>query len=395
MSNVTVKESAPGLAVAQVEASGATHTAREIAQQPQLWPQVARLVAGDAHLAGFVAPLRGDASVRVVLTGAGTSAYIGECLAPALLRALSCRVEAVATTDLVASPATWLSSPARTLLVSFARSGNSPESVAAVELAEQLLTRRAHLIVTCNREGELYRRAGAMRDTCALLLPPATNDQSFAMTSSFSCMLLAAATALGVMPVDSARIAQLGELATQVLETWEEFIQELVSTKFERVVYLGSNELKGLAREASLKMLELTDGQVVSVADSPLGFRHGPKTVLNGRALVVLFLSNDAHTRRYELDLLQELRRDAVAGRVVALSNLADLPPHADSRVLAGAGSCRLSDLELCLPYVVFAQSLAMLRSLSLGLSPDRPNAAGTVNRVVQGVSIYPFGSAR
>jgi len=395
MSNVTVKESAPGLAVAQVEASGATHTAREIAQQPQLWPQVARLVAGDAHLAGFVAPLRGDASVRVVLTGAGTSAYIGECLAPALLRALSCRVEAVATTDLVASPATWLSSPARTLLVSFARSGNSPESVAVVELAEQLLARRAHLIVTCNREGELYRRAAAMRDTCALLLPPATNDQSFAMTSSFSCMLLAAAIALGVMPADAGRIAQLGELAMQVLESWDTFMHDLVSTKFERVVYLGSNELKGLAREASLKMLELTDGQVVSMADSPLGLRHGPKTMLNARTLVVLFLSNDAYTRRYELDLLQELRRDAVAGRVVALSNRTDLPPHADTRVLAGADSCRLSDLELCLPYVVFAQSLAMLRSLSLGLSPDRPNVAGTVNRVVQGVSIYPFGSAR
>jgi tagatose-6-phosphate ketose/aldose isomerase len=50
-----------------------------------------------------------------------------------------------------------------------------------------------------------------------------------------------------------------------------------------------------------------------------------------------------------------------------------------------------MTDLELCLPYVVFAQTLAVLRSISLGLSPDTPNAAGTVNRVVQGVSIHPF----
>ena len=378
-----------------MRAPDTSHTAREIAQQPALWSQVARQVAVDAKASAFLAPLLRDPSLRVVLTGAGTSAYIGECLAPALLRTLPCRVEAIATTDLVASPATWLHPRTRTLLVSFARSGNSPESVAAVELAERLVQRCAHLVVTCNREGELYRRAGTLRESHALLLPPATNDQSFAMTSSFSCMLLAAATALGVMPVDANRIAQIGELASQVLVGWEEFFRELVGTRFERVVYLGSNELKGLAREASLKMLELTDGQVVSMADSPLGLRHGPKTMLNARTLVVLFLSNDAYTRRYELDLLQELRRDAVAGRVVALSNLAELPPHADTRVLTGADPRRIDDLELCLPYAVFAQSLAMLRSLSLGLSPDRPNAAGTVNRVVQGVSIHPFGLER
>jgi len=170
-------------------------------------------------------------------------------------------------------------------------------------------------------------------------------------------------------------------------------------------VYLGSNELKGLAREASLKMLELTDGQVVSLAETPLGFRHGPKTILNGSSLVVVFLSNDAYTRQYDLDLLAELRRDAVATRVIALSNQTDVPQHPDTLMLTDAATsdggdgshvshATLSDLELCLPYAVFAQALAMLRSLSLGLSPDQPNSAGTVNRVVKGVSIYPYGRA-
>ncbi|MFO1467623.1 MAG: SIS domain-containing protein [Steroidobacteraceae bacterium] len=378
--------------------SCATHTAREIAQQPALWSQVAQLVSGDQRAWAFLEPLIHDPSMRVVLTGAGTSSYIGECLAPTLMRRLPGRVQAIATTDLVASPATWFESATRTLLVSFARSGNSPESVAAVDLAERLVSRCAHLIVTCNGEGELYRRSASLRSACALLLPPAANDQSFAMTSSFSGMLLAAATALGAMPAAPERMDTLGGLAAQVLDTWVPLMQELAGTGFERVVYLGSNELKALARESSLKMLELTDGQVVSVADSPLGFRHGPKTIVNGRTLIVMFLSNDAHTRRYELDLLCELRGDGVAGRIVALSNRADLPQHPDNRLLvpreAGAAD-PLGDLDLCLPYVVFAQSLAMLRSLSLGLSPDLPNAAGTVNRVVQGVTIHAFGSSR
>jgi tagatose-6-phosphate ketose/aldose isomerase len=168
-------------------------------------------------------------------------------------------------------------------------------------------------------------------------------------------------------------------------------LASLVHARFERVVYLGGNELKGLAREAALKMLELTNGAVVSISDSPLGFRHGPKTFLNGSTLVVAFLSSDPHARRYDLDLLTELRRDAVARRIIALSSRADDVQHADTVVL-GDEAAGLTDLELCLPYAVFAQALAMRYSLSLGLSPDNPNTAGTVNRVVQGVTIYPYG---
>jgi tagatose-6-phosphate ketose/aldose isomerase len=135
---------------------------------------------------------------------------------------------------------------------------------------------------------------------------------------------------------------------------------------------------------------------VVSIGESPLGFRHGPKTIVNGSTLVVTFVSNDAYTRQYDLDLLRELRSDAVAGRVVALTARRDDHDDPDTVVVdAGApGAGSLTDLELCLPYVAFAQTLALLRSISLGLSPDIPNAAGTVNRVVQGVSIHPFPSS-
>ena len=35
-----------------------------------------------------------------------------------------------------------------------------------------------------------------------------------------------------------------------------------------------------------------------------------------------------------------------------------------------------------------------ILQSLALGLTPDRPDPAGTVNRVVQGVTIHPWNGA-
>ena len=155
--------------------------------------------------------------------------------------------------------------------------------------------------------------------------------------------------------------------------------------------------------------------RIVALAETPLGFRHGPKTIVNGNTLVVMFLSNDPHARRYELDLLRELRADGVASRILALHSaggdadavladavladavLADTAP-ADAGMsddLVVPGALAASDLALCFPYAVFAQTFAFLQSLTLGLRPDTPNARGGVNRVVQGVSVYPWHPAR
>jgi tagatose-6-phosphate ketose/aldose isomerase len=381
-----------GLSATQIRSAGARWTAHEIAQQPKLWPQIARQVGTDAALQEWMAPLLGNPALRIVLTGAGTSSFIGECIAPALSRAAR-QAEAIPTTDIVASPQGTLASKAATLVVHFGRSGDSPESVAALELAERQIGQCHHLIVTCNAQGELSRRARGLRHAYSIVLPEACNDQSFAMTSSFTGMLLAAGMALGALPMQAGRIEAIAALAAKTLTDHMPLAETLVRAQFDRVVFVGSNELKGLALESALKMLELTDGRVVSIGESPLGFRHGPKTIVNGSTLAVVFTSNDAYTRRYDLDLLRELRRDAVAGRVVALSARAAEPDGPDTLVLdAGAlTGGPLTDLELCLPYVAFAQTLALLRSMSLGLSPDIPNVAGTVNRVVQGVSIHPF----
>jgi tagatose-6-phosphate ketose/aldose isomerase len=376
-----------GLNPVQLEKSGAQWTAREILQQPGIWQELEGHIRSDAESVGiFLAPLLQRADLRIVLTGAGTSAYIGMCLAPALVKHCRRAVSAIATTDITAGAANYLLADVPTLLVSFARSGNSPESEAALDLAESCVAECYHLIVTCNAEGALYRRAARMPNARVILLPEETNDRSFAMTSSFSAMLLAAALTFK-LPLNISPDA-LAEATREQRDSWLPRIQNIVAERFERIIYLGANELQGLARESALKMLELTDGNVVSMADTPLGFRHGPKTILNSKALVVLFLANDRHGRRYDLDLLSELRAEAIAGRVLAVMARHDgSAPHADD-VLVG-GLDHASDLALCLPYAVFAQSLALMQSLALGMRPDSPNAAGTVSRVVKGVSIY------
>jgi tagatose-6-phosphate ketose/aldose isomerase len=376
----------PDFTTAQLEARGAGWTAREIAQQPALWADVARLVATQrAMLDPFLVPLLLDPSIRIVFTGAGTSSFIGDCLAPAVGAHLRRRVESVATTDIVSGPERRLQRDVPTLLVSFARSGNSPESVASVDLAEQIVAKVHHLIITCNPEGELAKRAPQLRSARVLMLPDATNDRGFAMTSSFSSMVLVAGLIFGVIRDQS--VAAICRAADSLLPNAWSLAQRLVAREFHRVIYLGSNELSGLASEAALKLLELTDGQLVASAESTLGFRHGPKTIINNRSLVVLMLSNDAYTRAYDEDLLAELRRDARAGEVLALS-ARDVKEGEPVRI---EGMSEASDLELALLYVLIAQTFALTQSLALGLTPDRPNAAGVVNRVVQGVTIHPW----
>jgi tagatose-6-phosphate ketose/aldose isomerase len=177
----------------QLEARGAGWTAREIAQQPAVWKETGRIVGSHRKDANaFLQPLLGRPDLRIVLTGAGTSAFVEEILAPALSLRLGRRVDAVATTDIVSNPNEYFAEDLPTLLVSFARSGNSPESVAATALADRCLSECHHLVLTCDPDGQLYTDHAGGDRSLVLLMPAATNDQGFAMTSSFTSVVGAA-----------------------------------------------------------------------------------------------------------------------------------------------------------------------------------------------------------
>lgn len=375
-----------GTTEAELQATNAIWTAREIAQQPVMLQRTHALVAGlHAQLQAFVAPIAGNPAARVILTGAGTSAYIGQCLAPLLDRRLTARVDAVPTTDLVCAPQLYLDPEQPLLLVSFGRSGNSPESIAAVELAESLVRDVRHLVVTCNAQGKLA--SAPVAHAMTIQLPDETHDTSFAMTSSFSCMMYATAAALLPAGELDARIDPIAQATEAVIEDALPLLQTLANAHHDRVVYLGSGLFQGLAREATLKLGELTNGAVATCYDSPLGFRHGPKTFVTGDTLVVVFVSNDPYTRRYDHDLIDELRRDGVAARVIEISAQPRASALADT--LAVPGLEHASDLDLLWPYIAAAQIYAFLHSRVRGVTPDNPNPAGIVNRVVQGVQLY------
>jgi tagatose-6-phosphate ketose/aldose isomerase len=369
---------------------GAASTYREITQQPAVWREVAGMLsARSAEVAAFLEPLLARPDLRIMLSGAGTSAFAGEVLRPALERSLGRRVDAVATTDIVSNPRDVFAEDVPTLLVSFARSGDSPESVAATRLAQQCLGPVHQLILTCNADGQLAREHAGSSSSLVLLMPPTANDRGFAMTSSFTSMLLAAWLVLSPAADRTDLAERLAAAAEQVLAE-AALLADLAARGYDRVVYLGSGPLGGLARESALKLLELTAGEVVSYYDTALGFRHGPKAVLRERTLVVVYLSNDVYTRRYDEDIAEELRA-AIGSENVLVVAAEHGDSAADAEVWRIRGLDDVSDAALAMPLAIVAQLLALQFSLERGRTPDNPFPDGEVNRVVQGVTIYPL----
>jgi putative AgaS family sugar isomerase len=368
------------------ELRGGEATIREISRQPDVWRELADLLAvRRAELDAFLAPLLARPELRVVLTGAGTSAFAGGVAAAALTRRLGRRFDAVATTDIVSSPLAAFGEDVPTLLVSFARSGNSPESTAATRLADQILSEVHHLVITCDENGALYREHEGAERSQVVLMPERSNDSGFAMTSSFTSMLLTALTLFTAS--DGAAIETVAEAAERVIAGRWEQLERIAARRYRRVVYLGSGPFAALAQEAALKLLELTAGQVVSFHDSSLGFRHGPKAVLDEETLALVFVSTDDYTRLYDLDIVKELRQVLGDEQVLVVT----AGEGGGDDVLQLEGLRQLDDAFTAVAAIVPAQILALSFAFEVGTTPDNPFPNGSVNRVVQGVEIHEF----
>lgn len=354
----------------------ASATWREIHAQPAIWRDWgAELAAQSAEIRDWIAA-RGI--THVLFCGAGTSAFIGQTLSAARPGALS--LAAVPTTDVVANPAETLRDDPHLLVVQFGRSGDSSETVATLDLLDAHFPRAHRLNVTCNPEGALATRAAVgPGEQRVLRLPAATHDSGFAMTSSYSTMLLSALACLDGTVDVAARMAALADAASAALP-----LLAAAPPRPARAVFLGSGALTGVAREAALKVLELTAGETMSAWDSTLGFRHGPKASVVGDTRVTVFVHPEAHTARYDRDVATEIAAQFPEARVTTIGG------EGCDVVLALTGDARW-DAVL---YVLAGQIWATLWSAELELNIDNPFAGqGNLTRVVSGVTIYPFAA--
>ena len=377
---------------------GATATAREIAQQGDCWGKIPALLAttNPALKTRLHAALH-DARATIAFSGAGTSAYVGDILAPAIQRHSRAHSLATASTDLVAQPAGKLPRDAHGFLFAFARSGNSPESVASLEKAATIAPELVPVAVTCNDRGALAEHCRSGHGYCCQM-PPETHDESFVMTSSFSTMTLFTAAlcreALDLPPPDFTALAVAQRHARDTYYT-SPALDALARAA--RIIYLGSDALYGAARESALKILEMTAGKIPTMAETTLGFRHGPKSLINNETAVCFFISSDPYSQQYDRDLALEVLGDGNAAYVhiyAPAAFLARYPEIAASRAHVTAFDAALDgqdDAALAPLYVQYAQMTGLRCALDAGISPDNPSPDGSVNRVVKGVTVYPY----
>ena len=334
-----------------------------------------------------------DENTRIVLTGAGTSDYVGDTVVLELNKKLNARVEAIATTDIVSNPKEYIEKDTKTILVSYARSGNSPESKGAYDLFENNVNNIFQIVITCNKDGDLAKKCINNEKNMLILMPEKSNDKSFAMTSSFSCMTLATLLVFDIENIEKNKefIEIVSLQAEEILDNrWLE-VKELVDYECDRVVYLGSGMLKGLCQEMALKNLELTSGKVTTVCESVLGFRHGPKSIINDKTLVIIMATNEEYTKLYDIDLIKEIHNDLGNHKltVITYENDEAMKENCSNYICINGES--VPNIYKVFNYMIFGQMFGYLSSLKLNISPDNPRPDGTVNRVVKGVVIHQY----
>ena len=378
----------------ELEKTGSLHTAMEISQQPELWTKTYELVRENkSRINSFVSKVLSISDIQVVLTGAGSSAFIGGILQGPFTKHTGHTARAVATTDLLTHPDYYINSGKPVLLVSFARSGNSPESMAVVSLLNSICRNVYHLIITCNAEGKLATDSGSEDKTLVLLLPRETDDKSLVMTSSFTSMLLAGLLIARIDEIEELRLQvnTLCRYGSRIISQFTSKLKEVSSLDFDRVVFLGSGPLLGAAEESQLKVQELTDGKVVGKFDSYLGFRHGPKAVINSTTLIVYLLSNEEYPFNYETDLVRDVNTKAKAMYSIGVIESGGENLNIDLLLKLSDSNSTVDEEFKAVCDVLPAQILGFFYARKLGLKPDNPSQSGAITRIVQGVNIYPF----
>ena len=362
---------------------GYFHTLREICQQPETWLRTCdQMVAATEIVRQLHAGIR-----SLALTGSGSSQYAGECICLALQNDLNIQVACVGGGTLLTYGRKALPPERPGLVVSLARSGDSPESRGAIELLLNTEPEIQHVVLTCNENGSLTKAWREHAKVRVFTLPKETNDQSLVMTSSFTNLMLAARfMSMWNRPNEYAQLCKrTSNIGKKLISENFDVLAGIAKSKFQRVVFLGTGPGFGAAREAALKMLEMTAGRVTTLCETYLGFRHGPMSYAQQETLIVAFLSSNSVLRAYEVDLLQELDRKKLGlSKLIVGEKIPAAVLRNGDVAIECPGLAELGDQDSATIHVIVGQLLGFFRCLEEGLRPDSPSEDGIIQRVVE-----------
>jgi tagatose-6-phosphate ketose/aldose isomerase len=383
-----------GLSSEEREEKGIVYTPGEIYNQVELWSDTfRRFKRRQEELADFLTKFRNESHRSAVCTGAGTSEFVGYCIEALMRQKLGVPVNVISTPKIVTTPQDFFIDGYATLLVSFARSGNSPESLGAVKIADMLSKNIYHLVITCNEQGALYSEICGRDNSAALVLDEKTNDRGLAMTAAFSNMLVAGQMLSHLFSFQEYEVQfdKLLQAGAAMRDQAPAVLEEISRLGFDRAVFLGDGGNYGTAVESHLKLQELTAGQVMCTWDTFPGLRHGPEAVVDPNTLVVAYLAADGYTQRYELDLLQEIRDKRIGKALLTVAHAVpdEVKEISDYTIEYGPQSDPVPDDLIPPAYIIVGQLLGLFTSLRLGLRPDSPSESGIIHRIVEGVKVY------
>jgi tagatose-6-phosphate ketose/aldose isomerase len=220
-----------------------------------------------------------------------------------------------------------------------------------------------------------------------MLLDDAVNDRGLAMTSSFTNMVVFGQQLAHLWDAESFEptLDLMTQAAEYVLHDGAHLAHSLAKQGCSRACFVGAGALSAVARESALKLLELTSGSIQTMYETILGLRHGPMSSLNQQTLFTALLSSDAKRKKYDIDLLNEVRAKGLVHTIVGIGGTNEACDYS----LNCAAFDDLADAYRPAVDVIFSQMLGLFSSIELGLKPDSPSPDGVISRVVERFTIH------
>lgn len=341
------------------------HTYQEIMSQGQAWRK--SLDAVESHPPDFIDWFKKPWG-EVFFIGCGSTYYLSLSAATIWQSITGQSTKALPSSELWNFPHSILTDRP-SMLLAISRSGETSETLQAIRVFREEKG-DDFASITCYKDSPLADISSH------LLVTQNADEKSVAQTRSFTSMYLLSQYAAGITAGDRElldEINTLPETFERLVADYKPLAKELGEKKsLDHFVFLGSGVNYGLACEAMLKMKEMSLS--ISEAFHFLEFRHGPKSMITPKTIVIGLLSDSARDK--ELNVLSEMKD--LGATVLALAESGE-GIEADQIIALHSGVGELARSPLMLPIL---QLMAYYRSMHKGLNPDRPKNLDTVVKI-------------
>ncbi|HXL02974.1 MAG TPA: SIS domain-containing protein [Candidatus Atribacteria bacterium] len=255
----------------------------------------------------------------------------------------------------------------RYLLFGISRSGETTETVKALQHFQDKFKGKT-VGVSCEENSSLLKAADYQ------ISLPFAHEESVVMTQSFPSILLSFLFLSLLESKSTDNLSLLPEILEKYLSSGEKTIKDLVSNlSFDKFIFLGNGPYYGIAWEGSLKLKEmsLTSTETFHF----LEFRHGPKSVVDEKTLIIALSSQRAFS--WEKEVMMEMM-DLGA----TILHLGKNPLNSPRAIEITFSEEILDDFSLPVLYLPFLQLLGYYRAKNKGLNPDTPRYLAKVVKI-------------